>query len=149
MALQEGGQISLGDIATEMGVFIGNISLATQSTTDINTNSTYKPDGSQPHSMSEFYGYDHNASAPAGLTPIYLMGPFGDTDSACVEGPNLPPQEYYYSGDFFGPGSSLFLDGFGFAPAEPNTAWYFPDENTSYFLEDSSIVAYTQTCRRG
>ena len=61
MALTASGQLSLGDIATEMGVSLSNVSLTTQSTTDINTNSESKPDGSTPHAISEFYGYDHSA----------------------------------------------------------------------------------------
>ena len=30
----------------------------------LNTNSTSRPDGSQPHSMSEFFSYDHSATPP-------------------------------------------------------------------------------------
>jgi hypothetical protein len=62
MALTASGQLSLGDIATEMGVSLTNVSLTTQSTTGINTNSESKPDGSTPHAISEFYSYDHSAS---------------------------------------------------------------------------------------
>jgi hypothetical protein len=64
MALTASGQLSLGDIATEMGVSLSNVSLTTQSTTGINTNSESKPDGSTPHAISEFYSYDHSASPP-------------------------------------------------------------------------------------
>lgn len=63
MALTASGQLSLGDIATEMGVSLSNVSLTTQSTTGINTNSESKPDGSTPHSISEFYSYDHSATS--------------------------------------------------------------------------------------
>jgi hypothetical protein len=63
MALTASGQLSLGDIATEMGVSLSNVSLTTQSTTDINTNSESKPDGSTPHAVSEFYSYDHSATS--------------------------------------------------------------------------------------
>ena len=39
--------------------------LSTGSAPDsINQNSTNKPDGTEPHEMSEFHGYDHNASPP-------------------------------------------------------------------------------------
>lgn len=148
MALQSSGQISLSNIASEMGVSLSNVSLGTQSTTGINQNSAVYPDGSQPHSISEFYGYDHNASPPVGLTPINLSGPWPDADFACFEGMNQPPQEYYYSGDFFGPGSALFLDAEGGEPAEPNTAWYSFDLNRSYQLNDGSTVAFEQDCGR-
>ena len=61
MALTASGQLSLGDIATEMSVSLSNVSLATQSTEGVNENSTSKPDGSAPHAVSEFYSYDHAA----------------------------------------------------------------------------------------
>ena len=51
MALQSSCQISLADIAAERGVFPVNASLTSYSTTNVNQNSTSKPDGSQPHSI--------------------------------------------------------------------------------------------------
>jgi len=38
--------------------------LSTGTPDSINQNSTNKPDGSEPHEMSEFHGYNHNASPP-------------------------------------------------------------------------------------
>lgn len=61
MALPASGQISLGDIATEKGGSLDNVSLTTESTTGINTNSPSFPDGATPHAISEFYSYDHSA----------------------------------------------------------------------------------------
>lgn len=61
MALTASGQLSLGDIATEMGASLADVSLTTQSTTDINTSSPSYPDGATPHAISEFYSYDHSA----------------------------------------------------------------------------------------
>ena len=77
MALTESGQLSLGDISIEMGVSPSNVSLTTQSTTDINTNSESKPDGSTPHAVSEFYSYDHSASPP--LTAFTALNSDGST----------------------------------------------------------------------
>lgn len=61
MALTSTGQLSLGDIASEKGIDLDNISLSTESTSGINGSSAYFPDGEIPYSISEFYGYDHLA----------------------------------------------------------------------------------------
>lgn len=68
MALQISGQISISDITGEIPTIIGNVSLYTLSTGNINFNSPLRPDGSAPHAMSEFYGYDHNYN-PGTLIP--------------------------------------------------------------------------------
>lgn len=86
MAVPSSGTLSLWGLAKEKthdnysnGVPIGtwqnyyfpNVSL-TDATTGAgdydgtNQNSTSKPDGDTPHKMSEWYGYDHDASAPTG-----------------------------------------------------------------------------------
>jgi len=61
MTLPASGQLSLGDIATEKSGSLSNVSLTTESTTDINTNSPSFPDGIAPYAISEFYSYDHSA----------------------------------------------------------------------------------------
>lgn len=60
MALQSSGQISISQINVEKGnaADAADSSLTTLSTTNINANSASKPNGSSPHSLSEFYGYD-------------------------------------------------------------------------------------------
>lgn len=68
MALQSSGQISISDITSEIPTLSGNVSLYTLSTGNINFQSPSKPDGSAPHAMSEFYGYDHNYQ-PGTLIP--------------------------------------------------------------------------------
>jgi hypothetical protein len=60
MPIQISGQISISDITSEIPTLIGNVSLYTLSTANININSPSRPDGSAPHAMSEFYGYDHS-----------------------------------------------------------------------------------------
>ena len=37
----------------------------------INTNSTSRPDGTAPHAMSEFYGYDHDATSSTSFSSVY------------------------------------------------------------------------------
>lgn len=67
MALQSSGQISTSDINTELGrsgtaeyKFASAVG-GTYGT--VNTASTTYPDNSAPHQISEWYGYDHSASA--------------------------------------------------------------------------------------
>ena len=68
MALQTSGQISISDITGEIPTIIGNVSLYTLSTGNINIQSPLRPDGSAPHAMSEFFGYDHSYN-PGTLIP--------------------------------------------------------------------------------
>lgn len=72
MALPASGQISLGDIATEKGGSLDNVSLTTESTTGINTSSPSFPDGATPHAISEFYSYDHNYVAGPSYTTLTI-----------------------------------------------------------------------------
>lgn len=57
MALQSSGAIKISQIKSEKSESFN--SLTTLSTNNINQNSASKPDGNTPHSMSEFYSYDH------------------------------------------------------------------------------------------
>jgi len=64
MALTSSGTISMSDIRTELGAS-GAISLKEASdgtVATINTNNphVHRPNGSAPHTMSEFYSYDHD-----------------------------------------------------------------------------------------
>ena len=68
MALQKTGQISLSNIASEKGVSTTNFSLQAQSIFSINQFSMLKPDQSAPHSVSEFYGYNHSFDPAPSLT---------------------------------------------------------------------------------
>lgn len=71
MALPSSGQITLDQIREELEVQDSPFTLGKASTGDyatINTNSSSKPDGNTPHSMSEWHGYDHSASASWSLS---------------------------------------------------------------------------------
>jgi hypothetical protein len=64
MSLQSSGQISMGNIRTELGLLTSNFSLNSAELgtyVTINQNSASKPNGSNPNSISEWYGYDHDA----------------------------------------------------------------------------------------
>jgi hypothetical protein len=66
MALQGSGTISISDIALHKGAALSNVGLTSLSVDNVNQNSVTRPDGIASHYMSEFYGYDHNASAGGG-----------------------------------------------------------------------------------
>ena len=72
MTLQASGAISLSDINVELGRSSGaviNLSVAAEGGyAAINQNSPSKPDGTAPHALSEWYGYDHNYTCPAADT---------------------------------------------------------------------------------
>ena len=67
MSLTSSGQISMGDIRTELGDS-GSISLkeasdGTIATINTANDSADRPDGSAPHAMTEFYSYDHDLTS--------------------------------------------------------------------------------------
>jgi len=110
MALPDSGNpISINQIRVEMGN--ANGSLTTLSTTEVNDASSAKPDGSTPHSLSEFYSYDHAASA--GLTEEALNGPWGEPVEGCGN-----------AGD-----TGFFHDGGG-SPYDEGVTYYREDDDT-------------------
>lgn len=68
MALPSSGQIGSNAIRTELGVpSQTNFSITNAATgvyATINTNSASRPNSAQPHNYSEWYSYNHTASAP-------------------------------------------------------------------------------------
>ena len=111
MALPASGNpISINQIRVEMTV--PNGSLKVLSTTGVNDASSAKPDGSTPHKLSEFYSYDHSASA--GLTELALNGPWGDPGEGCGQ-----------------PGDTGFYHDGGGSPYDNGVTYYQEDDNTS------------------
>ena len=110
MALPASGNpISINQIRVEMAV--PNGSLTVLSTTDVNDASSAKPDGSTPHKLSEFYSYDHSASA--GLTEELLNGPWGSTEEGCGN-----------------PGDTAFYHDGGGSPYDIGVTYYQADDDT-------------------
>ena len=110
MALPASGNpISINQIRVEMTV--PNGSLTVLSTTSVNDASSAKPDGSTPHKLSEFYSYDHSASA--GLTEEALNGPFGDPNEGCGQ-----------------PGDTGFFHDGGGSPYDIGVTYYQADDDT-------------------
>jgi hypothetical protein len=77
MPLQPSGEISMGNIRSELGSMASNFSLEGAEAGvygSINQNSASRPNGLTPNSMSEWYGYDHNASPQNNCTCYTLFG---------------------------------------------------------------------------
>ncbi|UWY30303.1 hypothetical protein N4T20_10285 [Flavobacterium sp. TR2] len=74
MALNSSGPLSLGNICAEKNISSTNASLTTLSTTNITAASSAKPNGTTPHSISEFYGYNHAAIPPSITITNYSAG---------------------------------------------------------------------------
>ena len=136
MALTASGQLSLGDIATEMSVSLSNVSLTTQSTTGINTNSTSKPDGSTPHAISEFYSYDHSASPPLTSFSVDTKS-YEDFDEACSSG--TAGAAWYHDGGGTYPtiGDTVYTDSGG--TTKPSDGFYWMDTPASFYVEGGFV----------
>ena len=91
MAVPASGAISLGGIYSELDendytvlndegetVSLTNASTGVISTLNTRNPSSKRPNGSTPHSMSEFYGYDHDEASIAG----YLVDDFQGTPTS-------------------------------------------------------------------
>jgi len=100
MALVSSGQIALSSISIEKGEsLLQNVSLNSLSTVGINQNSMAKPNGSQPHSISEFYGYDHTYSPPVSEFPVAAITislPSEQLEEACFA---FGTQEVFKTGE--------------------------------------------------
>ena len=140
MALTASGQLSLGNIATEMGVGLSNVSLTTQSTTGINTNSESKPDGSTPHAISEFYSYDHSATS---LTAFSVdENPYEDGEGACAAGRDTATWYHDGVGTYPTDGDTVYTDSGG--TTFPEDGFYWMDEPSSFFVEDGVVGEVVQ-----
>lgn len=74
MAIGSNGPLSISTICVEKSISSTNASLATLSTTNINTASLSKPNGNTPYNISEFYSYNHTATAPSLTITGYSSG---------------------------------------------------------------------------
>jgi hypothetical protein len=68
------GAISLADVSTS-----GNSNGSGTSFDATNTNSSSYPNGTTPHSMSEFYSYDHDATSSSSSATYYFSSSAGSS----------------------------------------------------------------------
>ena len=90
MPLQSSGQISFGDIALEKNIPLGDLSLNALATTNFNTDpcNLSNADNGAPHSLSEWFGYDHRCVTDTGpeLVQETWLGFYRDEIEACERG---------------------------------------------------------------
>lgn len=142
MALSASGRISLGDIATEKGGSLDNVSLTTESTTGINTNSASYPDGSTPHAISEFYSYDHSALPP--LTAFNVdANTYPDGDTACASGRTGATWYHDGAGSYPTTGDTVYTDSGG--TTFPSDGFYWMDTPASFDVL-SGVVGEVVLC---
>lgn len=124
MALVSSGQISISDIYTEingsgpgLNAGIGMAELAGGTYGTINTNSPSYPNDTAPHSISEWYSYDHSASGVS-LTEWIGNGPHPMYFNACGAEPDTA---FYHNGGGPEPttGDTVYTDSSGTSVAEP------------------------------
>ncbi|WP_428232479.1 fibronectin type III domain-containing protein [Flavobacterium sp.] len=109
MALNPSGQISISDICGEKRIPTANSSLTTLSTTNINTASIAKPNGVAPHSLTEFYSYNHFATSIDTTPPNdpILSSSLGGSNSIILswtipyDNVRITGYEIYSSGNLF------------------------------------------------
>lgn len=144
MTLPSSGQISIGDIVTEKSEAQGNDSLQSLSTTNINSNSAPNvPDQATPHAISEFYGYNHNASAA--LTAYGSSKGNANSAQACAD---ILYGTFYHDGAGADPivGDLVYSDVKGTAPLGLAT-YHYQAINSWYSVDSKGTVNGSGGCR--
>jgi len=143
MTLPSSGQISIGDIVNEKGLAQGNDSLETLSTTNINSNSAPNvPDQAQPHAISEFYGYNHNATAT--LTAYDSSTLQSNPSNACLQ---TVFQTYYHDGAGADPttGDNVYSDAKG-TTSLGDGHYKYQSQNSWYSVSSGAVTGFG-SCR--
>jgi len=143
MTLPSSGQISIGDIVNEKGLAQGNDSLESLSTTNINSNSAPNlPDQVQPHAISEFYGYNHNAAAS--LTAYNASTLQANPSQACAQ---TFFTTYYHDGAGADPttGDNVYSNSKG--TAQPGDGSYKYASQNAYYNLSAGVVTGFGGCR--
>ena len=115
---------------------------------NINSNSSDKPDGSTPHSMSEFHGYDHDA-APS-LTS-YTSSTV-QSKSPCGLGSGFINQTYYSTSVSSGipaNGSSVYSDSGGSSALSNGNYKVGPHSLSGdyyHIVVSSGVISSSSTC---
>lgn len=144
MAIPSSGQIRAQTINFELGrTRTSTLSIDTAENGGygvINTNSTSRPNAANPAAYSEWYGYDHDAGAPAG-TIITLGYDSFNAYEACF---------YYYSGEgaqnyiintgLWDAASALLTVDGNVAP----TGWYSDGSLNRFWFNNKGVGSFTQ-----
>jgi len=152
MALQSSGTIKMSEINTELG----RSSTATISLDDaengtyatINTASASYPNASNPAAMSEWYGYNHTASA-AGFFNVVNSGQSTSGAACALTGPDSLTLYHGTSGTSECPtiGRTVYTDSAKTTPFNGQSLyWYSPGCGNSYLITSSGYVEGISTC---
>ena len=149
MALQTSGQISLSNVAGEKGVSLSNVSLVSLSTTSINTDpcNPTNPNNGAPHSIAEFYGYDHSCvTPPAGLNQFTIYGAFRSELEACEIASRAEQFFAYSSCTGLLRGCNLYNDPDGKFPFGADAWFYDPSTNSAIYIDIDGLIVATVGC---
>mgnify|MGYP000211111899 CR=1 FL=1 len=148
MALAASGQISISQINTELGRTSTTANTSLKSCSDgtngtINTaNATAdRPDGTAPHSMSEFYSYNHTASSVRSF-----LSSEGSRSSNC--GSDIEKTQYHDgSGTLPVIGDIVYTNSAGTVTAA--NGYYLTSSSGGIFLDKSNgTVSGTFGCKK-
>jgi hypothetical protein len=150
MALADSGEISFSDINTELGrssdAELSLSDAAQGNVAVINTNSANTPDSSTPHSISEWYSYNHSASG--GLTEFHASDMAPDSSFAC--GFSDFNFAYWHNGGEVYPevGNQVYIDSSGGDGAQAMPGWYKTSIGSIYELDGLGVVTQQGSCGR-
>lgn len=115
----------------------------------INTNSSSYPTNVNPDKMSEFYGYDHDATASSSLTEFYGSSGTTSSKSVCSQSVNV---SYWHdgTGDIPATGDNVYGDSSGDEALEDQYYRIMPTSggSTTYriLVADGAVSGTVATC---
>lgn len=161
MTLPASGQISFNNLRIELNVSaqapFSIKDAATGVYATINTNSPSFPNASAPHSISEWYSYNHTAAPPptcqslnSGVSLRYsTITPTPSVDTCNSAGNDYSNSQVFYSNDCttLGSGCTVYAENTCTSTAyNLVTARYITDDANYFGLNASSVVSSTGGC---
>lgn len=146
MALQTSGPISIGDINVELGRSrtTSNTSLNSAETggiTPLRTTASPKPNGNNPNTLSEWYGYQHNVAY------IYLLyeGSSEGDNATCS---SYSPYEIglYSSSETLSIGTIMYSNEALTFPAYGPFTYYYASGDTLITINSSGVITSMFSC---
>ena len=148
MACPSSGALSLASIRGEIennsyaaytsaATSLESASEGTYDTINTNNDAADRPDGSDPHAMSEFYSYDHDASSSgswASYTLVYKSGKYSDCSGVCGgSGSNVTVHVLNGGGSvqsIFDNDETIYSSSSGGSPPLAASGWYAEGTST-------------------
>lgn len=144
--LPSDGEISFNNINKALGrpetaeIGLREVSIGSYAT--INTNSSTRPNGASPYTMSSFRGYNHSASGGSRSSIGISPRPSRDSREACS---NRIEATAYYEGDMTKEGTIYYTASTGDRTLE--SGWYLLDaRGTTILLDKGGKVQEVGRC---